>query len=699
MNRYDPSSYIRNILLCLAITSLMVTSLSGQDSLTTQLDTMHISAKRPGSSTKIDIREVEAITGQTDDLNTIFGTIPLVARIPEAQSQIISKGENPYETRFVLQGIPLFMIGHFGGSVYADRSAAAIAVPQDIQFINKGLGGTYSGSPGAVVIINPGYIPDEKKYKARPHLALNLGTIGGDISLVVPVRDTSDHYQISYKASDNYMLRALVNYGNESAVASMAGTSVPSSFADFQFLGSQCLGRFHVHQLLWLCEDRFRTLDNLYSSNVSRVIDGNISIADPFEKKESVYPWGVVAATVDDSSNHFRYTLGGARQYSFEAKRIGQVFPAKSLAANSIAASFETFDLKILKGTLSSKVFFEYAQWAGTIKQQINLSYIYGPIWITQDTTLFVHNTGVSGAAGLHVGYSGATTLFRYGLNVNGGVFTNGIQPFIDPGISINIPFALGRIDFNTGIVTSQSDPRGLPQGEYASRTIHTGSADLSTTVRPVPYLSTTINAFVKYKDHVPLLSDNAVSPVWNAYRNARFIAGGAGATVDLSIGKYSRLTSVQSFSTAQVIENGRNDIYQWDIPWTNYTVLSQGFLNDRMKVFAIGSFSAGLPFRDPVLVPGDSIVFAGPWHRVPDYKCLDLKIQYSVPIENHRYLQQIDSYILLENVVEGLINVNPNWDADRNVREYYWDAEFNRRPINLKKANYSLCVRVMMRL
>ena len=73
--------------------------------------------------------------------------------------------------------------------------------------------------------------------------------------------------------------------------------------------------------------------------------------------------------------------------------------------------------------------------------------------------------------------------------------------------------------------------------------------------------------------------------------------------------------------------------------------------------------------------------------------------IQYSQPIERHRYLQQIDGYIVIENVVDGLSFLNDNWSVGANIREYYWNRGLYKCPIALKPFGYQLCVRVLARL
>jgi hypothetical protein len=126
---------------------------------------------------------------------------------------------------------------------------------------------------------------------------------------------------------------------------------------------------------------------------------------------------------------------------------------------------------------------------------------------------------------------------------------------------------------------------------------------------------------------------------------------------------------------------------YEWNVPWSQKSILRYSVLSDRLQFFLIGFFSAGLPYRE--IIRTDSMPeYAKDFSREPLYRRVDLKMQVSEPVKDNRFLTRYDGYVEVTNIFD--------WP---NVREYYWDYDMARLPIFLERFGISLGVRVGFRL
>ena len=658
------------------------------------LDKIKIVSSRTRAPDSLSIRRVEEAVGEVDDVNIAYLLQPGVAHVPEAGSQIMVRGESPYDNLFLLRDVPLLSIGHFGGSTFADRSAIPAAAPLTMRFIDDRLAGCYSGASGSITTVDPGIIMPDSNVVARPQLLINYGNIGQDLSFAAPLRKNRDHYQFTLRVADADQIDAIAYLNYRSTI--QAGHVLPKLYDDAQFLGEQRIGSMRFRELAWLSIDKYAT------------------------PTATQFPWGALALSMGDSADSWHATIGGSHQYSYDGKRIGPFLPIKELQRDGLTMTVQLRQFRLGAATISSNVFIEHAQWNGFVhkneSQETNTSSNMSnparpslgiPSATMSDTAIEpaysipspdIVRQGISGMGALHFGYENALSFARYGVDVNGGGFFCGNRIFIDPGIWLRYPLEQGSIQLDAGIVSSQPDIRGLPSGNYASALIHTYSGSVSMNKTVSPWLFTSLVGYFKVKDPVPLLSDDVSDPTWNSRQNGRLLAYGTALRLDAKLGSSFSITSTQSVGSSMVLNNGKRDVYPWDIPWSNTTALSKGFLDDRLTAHCIGTFSAGLPYRSPV-EEGNAIFWSNPWRRMPTYKCIDFKLQYCQPIKHHRFLKQLDGYILIDNIVDAGSFINPQWSGGFNAREYYWDAQLAPHQISLKPFGGYLGMRTWFRL
>jgi hypothetical protein len=645
------------------------------DAIVHELDTAHVAGRRRETGDSLNMRSIEASIGQVDDVNSVYMLEPAVARVPEAGSQLMVHGESPFDNAFLLRDIPLFSTGHFGGSTFADRSALPAAAPLHMRFVDERLAGRYSGASGSVTIVDPGIITNDSTYKPRPQVLMNYGILGADLTLALPFRKNLDHYQLTCRLADQKRIgaTAVLNYPS----TLRAGYVLPRFYDDAQFLGEQKLGKILLRQMAWI------SVDNYYV---------------PPYTTDTLFPWGAVAFSIGDTADSWHATIGGSRQYSYEGRQVGPVLPIKDLARNGVTMTISLPRYCLRSGALSTGVTAEYAEWSGAVERVFQPAISGQPFPRLADTASQENHSGLAGMGSIHAGYEGCLSFLGYGFDLNGGAFVAGHRPFLDPGAWLICPFRRGMARLSVGIISSQPDVRGLPSADYSTTLIHTCAGTLSLNRSIFSWLSGTIVGYVKMKDKVPVFSEDATEPIWDTMRNVQLLAYGAGAKIEARLGKHLAITSVQSIGKSTILDHAKRDTYQWDVPWSNATTLALNFLEGHMTLFCIGTFSAGMPYRDPALV-GDTVLWYGDWKRMPDYKCVDLKLQYCQPIGRHRYLKQFDTYLILDNVLDLGSYIDPTWSAGFNAREYYWDSDFRPHQVSLKPFGWAVGVRIWLRL
>lgn len=649
------------------------------DSLIHELDTMKVSTLRPHNRQIIDIKRNEQIIGQGDDLNTLIALEPTIARIPEAGSLLLVKGGGPYDNLFLLRDVPVFNPGHFGGHTFADRSIIGLGVPVNVEMIDENVAGRYSGASGSVFSFDPQTVPFSKGIQ-RPELMINYGSLGADLSLGMPFRGGSDRYHLSLHAADRVLIGA-IGRTNFPLRSDNAGSISPSSYDDFQIQGTQQRSRYSIEELIWLSSDLY-WLDNGSNTPV-----------------EIWLPWGIGALTIKDTSveNPWRLTIGGSRQHYFQGKQMGTIMPVVHVERSNGSLLASLPPAFFGPGTLRTRVSIEYVYSCDTLTHYVSRA--FSPVLAYENTIDTIARSHRSGIAATHFGYGGYMPFGRYELNLNAGVFIAGMKPFVDPGVSMEIPFAKGTLTINGGMVSAQPDIRGLPSHSFQQQTSHTWSGTVGIQQSPTPWLSGRIQGYVKHRDRVPVEINDPAMPVWDEQAQGSLISYGAGARLDIAIGKEMHLTTIQNMSASFIRRDGLRTPYRWEVPWNNTTILSAKLLNRNMTAYLIGNFSDGVPYRDVKPSSTGTPQFDDHWKRTPVYQCIDFKIEHSQQIDGYPFLRQLDAYVLIDNILEASTWIDNRATWSMNVREYYYDTGYRKYPVTLKPLGGHIGLRAHFRL
>jgi hypothetical protein len=133
----------------------------------------------------------------------------------------------------------------------------------------------------------------------------------------------------------------------------------------------------------------------------------------------------------------------------------------------------------------------------------------------------------------------------------------------------------------------------------------------------------------------------------------------------------------------AIVYERNENYRSDWDMPWATTTSLAFALIPDRMTLYCIGTFHAGLPYRD-LIVLDNTYEWSSTQSRLPKYRCVDLKWEWRQPTDGD-FVTEYSSFILIQNILN-----------EKNIRGYQWKN--GKYPISLRPISLSLGVRVNFR-
>jgi hypothetical protein len=662
--------------------SLCCLRLFGDDSIKS-LDTIMVHG-RPTERAKVNLDKIEQVVGKSDELNNLLYLQPSVARVPEAGSQMLVQGDGAYDNAYYVDDIPVFLLSQFSGQVFIDRSVISLTTANDLRLETQGIAGRYAGASGSVLSLTP-TIPIGKGPEGMPfpELGLQYGTLGSDFTFKLPLHKIGNYYQITVRPANFYAIRVQdILYGAEPNI----GLGIPSSFDNVQIHGVQKMSHCVVEEIALAGRDNYAAEMQASSLGVMGV---------KFTVREKSVPWGIFVASIKDTApfSSWKLSVGGSRQEHFEGKLLGVYSPLVSVLRQNAAMCLESKPKLLQSSTsaLSLRISADAAQWRGTIdvRREVTKSittntFFHSPVY---HDSLSLTQNGNSGNCAAHVGYlKELRPDVSLEMDVAGGMFLAGMNGFFDPGLSLRFHRNSFSVWGQTGIVSSQPDIRGLPTDSYAGRVIHTFRGDITASEKIASWLTLSLNCYVKLKDHVPLKSITALSPVWDESSNARGKAIGGTLTVDAKALERLRLWSSMFLSRSTI--NGRDGVRSsdWEIPWTLKTALSYSLIKNFMRLYAIGTYAAGLPYHD-LIDNGGRLVWNPTIRRVPPYKSVDLKCEFSYIIpKSEWHVREFGCYMLATNVTR-----------EKNIREYYWDEYLQRLPVTLAYGTYFMGARVVV--
>jgi hypothetical protein len=618
------------------------------------LDAMTVRSSRPITSA-VDQKKIEQTIGIVDDLNVILLQKPGVTSIPEAGSMLLVNGEGPFDNIYLVRGIPVFAPSNFAGHTFADRSVVALTLPNAISFTASDMAGKLSGASGSVISIDP-YILKTSNRVPRPEAALGFGSLTTDLSVNFPARKARDRYQISYSLPNAFsLLERSVFYG----ASENLGYGIPADAWNLRALGEQSTKSVRFRQLIWGGVNTYGKND----AEALKVQQGNWDAGDK-------YPWAIAAFSASDSTcgRPWNLTVGTSRQNYFEARKIASWSPYKIVGRTSAALAFHS---DIPRGAASSADFGILAEHLGWKGEELLRK---GGIADTVDTTLRMKRSGQS-----------------VQLNSNQGFFNSGKAFFLDPGASVALPAGSGEIEVALGLNSAPADIRGLPGLEFDRILSRTYNAHATARQRPCPFFNFSAEVFLKYKDRFLLYENSPYSLSWDDSRKASLLAAGGSGQIEMKAGKWFLFNTNIFAGRSMVNENGRKFQSDWEVPYAVSTSLSFAIKPERMKVFAIGNFMRGRPYRD--ILPIDSaFVISDRQLRLPNYTGVDLKFEWRQPTDGD-FVTEYDAFFLVQNVFD--------WE---NVRDFQWyplgieNREVDKLPVRLSPLSFQMGFRVNFR-
>ncbi|MBD3239702.1 MAG: hypothetical protein GF331_03890 [Chitinivibrionales bacterium] len=669
------------LLLCLLAPTASDSS-SDSDSGVHALPPLEVREQRQAPPGRIDIDEREELVGRSDDLNNLLFLEPGVARTPEAGSRMMVEGDSPFDNRIQVRDIPLLAPSHFAGLLFTDRSILPMALPNQVDFHTEDMAGRFGGVSGSLLRLEPG-IATSQYSPHKVQALLNYGTLGADLSLMVPFYRTRQRYQLTFRASDRFSIwMDNIAFGRDDANPYL-GYAEPSSFWDIQVLGEQRAGPVVLKQL------SFTSMDNYVSS-----LDTVGTRGRGFDVDEDRMPWGIHAFTVGDSTGPQRWqiSLGGSHQYHFAGTRIDTMHPLVQ-ARHSAAGATVHLGPKLFRAPLTLRIDGVYRDWDGSLEHRrlhFDADSSHG------DTVLA--RSGSDSRIGMHLGATRPAGSVHWGAQTYAALLLPGRKAVVDPGLHMRIILPHSHVRLATGITTSQPDIRGLPSPSFRQTRIHTYRADLEARTQPRQWLTLAADAYAKWRDHALVFTEDPLLRVWDESRTASQLSLGTAFTADIHIGSRVRLWTQHNLSYTRLIDNGETQLCPWDIPWTNKSILSCAVVPKHILVYLLATFAEGTPYRAPVAEAGGGLTWDEYSGRTPVYKRVDAKIELRHETDKRFHVLQYDAYVLAENIWSGFQYMwGDEWE-DGNVREYWWDDELEPHPVYLSPFDIHFGVRAHVR-
>lgn len=637
-----------------------------------RLDTLEVSAGRIEKNI-ISIVDKEEEIGIQDDINNVVFMNPGVNRVPESGSQLLVTGGSIYDNTFYINDIPMFVPAHFSGHPYMDVNNIHIPGLRDFQLITQDIAGQYYGASNCVIKIEPGIfrVNDERSIN-RTQALLTLGNYDAGLCVSVPFRNGKDLYQISGNVPNSYFI-AYRNNKNPSYIwwdlSYYSANQNPLWYEDITLKGINSFGNAKLKEFVWLALDA-------YSSK--------------YGEGKKVMPWGVASISLEDSSTHPRWkmTTGGSRQYVNQRRILGTIVTERGVERTNFLIYGERKKISIGSFLLNFDVQGQYLNWDGNAITYRKDDSTRQSFFSDEEVTITSH-----------VGVRNSLRNFLYSIDLLGGGILNELSLFIDPGVYGRLLLDKGSINIHGGIQTSWPDIRGLPDREYRRKQIKTYMGSVAFKRELGKHSSVSLQSYIKWKDHCPALSDNPGEYRWDREEATPLFSRCVSGEMLIGFNEYISWQLFADLCRSERVVDGKFTLYEWDIPWSLRSILQLRAFKERFKCFLSGTFSEGLPYHELVLINSNPS-FSNKMGRSPWYRRIDIKLQFHQPIEEHRFFTGFNLYLDLINIF-AFFDRFRDWDDQlwENVREFYWNEHYIKKPVYLECATLSLGMRASFRL
>jgi hypothetical protein len=651
--------------ILLIITQVVFGSWGIEADSTTVLDKLIVKGTKKSTPERIIVNQEEKKSGLTDDVNKLLILKPGITAVPEAGSSLLVRGESPFDNSFRLYNVPMFAPSHFSNSLFCDHSATMIETVNDVRVTTDRMAGRYAGASASVIACDPGIVrPADPKLIPRPELSAGMGTLAQDFSLSFPFRNGADISQLSFTNTDAYKIKWL-GIKSKSTDQAAFGYGMPSSFGDLVYTGTNSWKGIALREYGLYAYD-------IYSAS--------------YHGSGMTVPWGAGALSVEDTMNNgiVKVTAGGSRQHFYDGKKYVDIIPLAHVERTNGTVRADLAEVKKGYSAYDASLQLERLEWSGSQEILPNTA----PDMTPKDHAALeksVQNkeTEVTIHAGAQRGFGRASI----GANILAGCVAPWYKMYADPGIWAKVQHEKWSTGISAGITTTRPDIRGLPSYDYRGTLQKTYSVSVNGQTVPAKWLDLGADAYVKWKDRSPARSLVPGNLVWDPSLESPLLVGGVSTSVVLAPIEHWTLTMMQDFAWANRQYSGVQQLYEWNVPWSQKSILRYSIMSDRLHFFLIGFFSEGLPYRE--IVHTDTVArYATEISRTPMYKRVDFKIQFNQPVEKHRFLTRYDCYVEVNNIFD--------WP---NVREYYFDYDMARLPMFLERFGVNLGVRLGFRL
>ena len=629
------------------------------------VDRLVVTGRKSPVQERVVVEQEEKKTGLTDDVNKLLVLKPGITGVPEAGSSLLVHGESPFDNSFQVYSVPMFAPSHFSNNTFCDHSATMISTVNTVRVVTDQLGGRYSGASASVIACDPGISRQANPLLIpRPELSIGIGALCQDISLSFPARKGEDIYQLSFTNTDSYKISWLGLQSKSSEQAAL-GYGMPSTFGDGVFTGTHTLNKAMFREYLLFAWDNYQP----------SIHGGAMTV-----------PWGIGAVSFEDTLKNgvLKVTAGASRQQFYEGKKYVSIIPLVHIERTNGSMRAELLRMQKGSSLYDISVQAERLEWDG--QQTILPNSGQSPQQI-DSLALTKKESARETEAAVHAGAQRGFGRLGVGANVLIGGAAPWYRMYADPGLWAKLQYDTWSTGISAGITTTRPDIRGLPSYDYRGTLQKTYSVSLNGQTVPAKWLDLGADVYVKWKDRCPAMSLVPGNLVWDPSLESPLLIGGINSSVIVSLPEHWQITLMLDYNEATRTYPAHQIPYEWNIPWSQKSILRYSVFSDRLQFFLIGFFSVGLPYREIVLTDTGA-AYSPEFSRTPVYKRVDFKVQLYQPIEKHRFLTRFDGYVEVYNLFD--------WT---NIREYYFDYDMAKLPVFLERFGINMGVRLGFRM
>jgi hypothetical protein len=619
---------------------------------------------------KIVVADEEKHTGFSPLLSNVVQSKAEIRRVPEGPSKMLVRSGCPYDNMYVIAGVPMLAPFHFGGHPYADIDGVMISALSSVKVTINDIAAKRVDASGCIVEADPGRITYDNVATKGLYLKADLAMLGIDfLAAYTSKKKPSDFLQVGYSAGDGYSLK-FTNWRNLSVSHGNQGIGIPLNYGNATLAGSKSVGSSRCTFFGWLAWDSYNLLKTTNTEEQNR----RDSIINHGKPEKTFFPWGMGSIKITADSSTRSFTIGGAHQFFGSGKQVNsKVFTTRSYLNNGeMSADFDTIIHTPFVAKLTARI--NYDEWNGFCSQQVKDS--IDTLWQPSGKETGGHiNTSFIKQKG-HI--TGEVDLLASIINYNSNTtkFTG------DGGASLTYEGDNYQAGIHFGRVTSRPDIRGLPDSHFRMQLNSTYIASLPLFFRYSFITKFGVTPYIRYSAYAPQL--DPVKQVWDPGRSTPIIAGGADFDCRIVPTSWAELSTALNLANARRF-NTSNDsltVYEWNLPWTIRTSLHLHTKSDRVHLYADYIRSKGLPYYD---------IDNQAYNTLPVYRSLDLNFQFRMHVPRQRYINKLDCYATVKNVLD-LFNTS-------NVRDYYWDSNGTRQPVFLGKGRVDIGARFGIKL